>query len=62
MKPHSSLFVLTTTLYKITEKNAYFLGLIRFSSFKSLLQSIKGKVDLPFVVYPECGGEWKDGE
>lgn len=29
---------------------------------KSLLQSIKGKVDLPFVVYPECGGEWKDGD
>jgi len=27
---------------------------------KSLLQSIKGKVDLPFVVYPNSGEEWKD--
>ncbi|KAJ7377010.1 hypothetical protein OS493_031283 [Desmophyllum pertusum] len=29
---------------------------------KSLLQSIKGKVDLPFVVYPNSGEEWKDGK
>ncbi|XP_068733248.1 homocysteine S-methyltransferase YbgG-like isoform X2 [Montipora capricornis] len=31
-------------------------------SKQSLLQSIKGKITLPFVVYPNCGGEWKEGE
>lgn len=29
---------------------------------KSLLQSIKGKVDLPIVVYPNIGEHWNDGK
>ena len=32
-----------------------------FYPLQSLLQSAKGKVDVPFVVYPHTGEEWREG-
>ena len=32
-----------------------------FYPLQSLIQSAKGRVDVPFVVYPHTGEEWREG-